>query len=175
MAKNFFLALWIIQKCISVIFEWSSWPDYVALCWKTFSTITMCNIKSIQHTKLKKMAKNIFGSFKNEFFCFLNDPAWAISWPNLLTPLSIVKICNIKSIQQTYKNAFLWFLNDPAWAISWPNCENHLVLSKCAISSWSNGQNSRKWPKTGKNFSKVYQNFPEHAVFTGSSKKAVLS
>ena len=55
-----FLALWIIQKCILVIFEWSSWPDNVALSWKTFSTITICNIKSIQQTKIQKMAKNLF-------------------------------------------------------------------------------------------------------------------
>ena len=37
-----------------------SWPGNIAGSWKTFSTITICNIKSIQQTKLKKMAKNIF-------------------------------------------------------------------------------------------------------------------
>ena len=82
----------------------------------------------------------------------------------------------------SFKNAFFWFLNDPAWAISWPNCSDHLVLSKYAISSWSDGPNSRKWPITGwiiqnglrvarKKISNVNQNFFGHAVFAGFSKK----
>ena len=38
-------------------------PGDVAECWKTFSSITICNIKSIQQTKIQKMAKNLyFGS-----------------------------------------------------------------------------------------------------------------
>ena len=45
-------------------FLWSlndpSWPGNIAESWKTFSSITICNIKSIQQTKLKKMAKNLF-------------------------------------------------------------------------------------------------------------------
>ena len=45
-------------------FLWSlndhSWPGNVVKCWKTFIAITLCNIKSIQQTKLKKMAKNLF-------------------------------------------------------------------------------------------------------------------
>ena len=45
-------------------FLWSlndpSWPGNIAESWKTFSTITICNIKSIQQTKLQKMAKNFF-------------------------------------------------------------------------------------------------------------------
>ena len=32
----------------------------VVQCWKSSSTITLCNIKSIQQTKLQKMAKNLF-------------------------------------------------------------------------------------------------------------------
>ena len=58
--KTSFLALWIIQKCISVMFEWSfmTWKHCRML--KTFSTITICNIKSIQQTKLRIMAKNLF-------------------------------------------------------------------------------------------------------------------
>ena len=35
-------------------------PGDLAEGWKTFSTITICNIKSIQQTKLQKMAKNLF-------------------------------------------------------------------------------------------------------------------
>ena len=44
---------------------WTILPDLVniAKCWKSFRTITICNIKSIQQTKLQKMAKNLrFGS-----------------------------------------------------------------------------------------------------------------
>ena len=37
-----------------------AWPGNIAESWKTFSTITICNIKSIQQTKLQKMAKNLF-------------------------------------------------------------------------------------------------------------------
>ena len=37
-----------------------SWSGNVVECWKTFSTITLCNIKSIQQTKVQKMAKNLF-------------------------------------------------------------------------------------------------------------------
>ena len=40
-----------------------SWSSNVVECWKTFSTITLCNIKSIQQNKVQKMAKNLyFGS-----------------------------------------------------------------------------------------------------------------
>ena len=46
--------LWILND--------PSWPGNVAKSWKTFSTMRICNIKSIQKTKLLKMAKNlIFG------------------------------------------------------------------------------------------------------------------
>ena len=48
----------------------------------------------------------------------------------------------------SFKKAFLWFFNNPAWAIWQPNCQNHLVLSKYAMLSWSDAPNSRKWPKT---------------------------
>ena len=37
-----------------------SWPGNVAECWNSFSTILMCNIKSIQQTKHQKMAKKHF-------------------------------------------------------------------------------------------------------------------
>ena len=37
-----------------------SWPGNVAESWKTFSTIMICNIKSIQQIKLQKMAENLF-------------------------------------------------------------------------------------------------------------------
>ena len=34
-----------------------SWHRKVVICWKTFSTFTMCNIKSIQETKLQILAQ----------------------------------------------------------------------------------------------------------------------
>ena len=49
-------------------------PGNLAESWKTFSTITICNIKSIQETKLQKMAKNLyFGSLDHSkmHFCDL--------------------------------------------------------------------------------------------------------
>ena len=37
-------------------------PGNIAECWRTFSSIKICNMKSIGRTKVKKMAKNlIFG------------------------------------------------------------------------------------------------------------------
>ena len=60
--KNSFLAIWITQKGIFGIFEWSSMADTMAKLCKPFSSIEICNIKSIRCTKFKKMAKNlIFG------------------------------------------------------------------------------------------------------------------
>ena len=48
-------------------FLWSlndpSWPGNIAEPWKTFSSFTICNIKSIQQCKLQEMVKTlIFGS-----------------------------------------------------------------------------------------------------------------
>ena len=37
-----------------------SWPGNVAKRWKTFTTIIICNIKSIQQTKHQNMAKNLY-------------------------------------------------------------------------------------------------------------------
>ena len=55
-------------------FLWSlndpSWPGDVAKTWKTFSNITMCNIKSIKQTKLLKMAK------KNSFLALWIIQKW---------------------------------------------------------------------------------------------------
>ena len=80
---------------------------------KVDKNIIICNIKSIQQTKLKKMAKNlIFG----------------------LLDHSKMDICDIWMI-----------LHD---LVTLPKVGKHLVLSQYAISSRSNRQNSRKWPKT---------------------------
>ena len=58
--KTSFLALWIIQKCIFLIFEWSSMSHIMAKLLRPFSIVKICNIKLIRWTKLKKMAKNLF-------------------------------------------------------------------------------------------------------------------
>ena len=78
-------SIWIIEKGISAIFEWSSIGDMRANLSRSFSTIIICNLKSIRCTYLKKMAKNlIFGYLdhsKWHFLWILNDPAWAIWEP----------------------------------------------------------------------------------------------
>ena len=56
--KSCFLALWIIQKCISVTFEWSNMSHISAKLLKPFTVIKICNIKLIWRTKLDKMANN---------------------------------------------------------------------------------------------------------------------
>ena len=45
------------------IIEWLinyAWPVTMAKCWETFSTIIICNIKSIGGPKVEKMAKTCF-------------------------------------------------------------------------------------------------------------------
>ena len=54
--KTSFLALWIIQKCIFLIFEWSSMSHIMAKLLRPFSIVKICNIKLIRWTKLEKMA-----------------------------------------------------------------------------------------------------------------------
>ena len=111
-----------------------SWPGNVAENWNAFSTITICNIKSIQQTKLQNMAKNLFfGSLDHSNMHFSH--LWMIlhdlvMLPNVRKHLALSQYA-IKSIQQTklqkmvknlffwlfgsFKTAFFWFLNDPAW------------------------------------------------------------
>ena len=55
------LALWIIQKCIFVIFEWSSISDIMVKLLTPFSFIKICNIKLTGWTKLEKMANSTPG------------------------------------------------------------------------------------------------------------------
>ena len=89
------------------------WTGNLAECWRTFSSIKICNIKSIGRTKVKKIAQNlIFGSLDHSKIRF-----WG----------------------------FWMILYDLA---TLPNIEEHLVLSKFAISSRLDGPKSRKWPKT---------------------------
>ena len=80
--KTSFLALWIIQKCISTTFEWSRISDTMAKSFRPFSRIKICNIKSIQQPNLQKMAKNLlFGTLDHskihfpDFSMILHDLA----------------------------------------------------------------------------------------------------
>ena len=70
-----FLAMRIIQKGIFEIVEWSSMVHTMATSSRPLSSIKICNIKSNQWIKLKKMAKNlIFCSFLHNLctLCILN-------------------------------------------------------------------------------------------------------
>ena len=105
MAKNLFFWLFGSLKIAKLRFlNDPSWPGNVAESWKTFSTITICNIKSIQHTKLKKIAEKLFFDLSDHskmHFCdlwmILHDMA---RLPNDGKHFNIITICNIKSIQQ---------------------------------------------------------------------------
>ena len=44
----------------------------------------------------------LFGSFKNAFLRFLNDPAWAISWPNCYLLLLLLLLVNWPIIPQRW-------------------------------------------------------------------------
>ena len=87
-----------------------SWPGNIAESWKTFSTITICNIKAIQHTKLKKMAKNLFFGYldhsKRHFLWCLNDPAWRI-WQST---------CQDHLVESKYA---IWSLSDAPNSRKW--------------------------------------------------------
>ena len=153
--KTSFLALWIIQKCISVMFEWSfmTWKHCRML--KTFSTITICNIKSIQQTKLRIMAKNLFfwhfGSFKNAFFVTFEWSNMCHIVEKLLRTFSIIKICNIKLIQWT-------------------------KLEKTA-NNWMDHSNQpeRVYPSNGKKCHGWSRFFPDMRFSRGGPRKALLS
>ena len=116
-------------------------PGDIAECWKTFSSITICNIKSIPQTKLQKMTKNfIFGSLDHsnmhscDFWMILPNLA---AMPNVEEHLDLSKSAissqsnrpNSRKGPKTLflalwiiQNCIFWLLNDPAWAISAPNC-----------------------------------------------------
>ena len=59
--KTSFLAFWIIQKCILLLFEWSRISDTMAKSFRPLSLIKICNIKLTRWTKLKKMANSTPG------------------------------------------------------------------------------------------------------------------
>ena len=109
-------------------------PGNLAESWKTFSTITICNIKSIQETKLQKMAKNLFfGSLDHSkmHFCdlwmILHNLVMLHKVGGHLVPsqYAISSRSNRPNSRKRPKTSFLalwiiqkcifWFLNDPAW------------------------------------------------------------
>ena len=101
---------WVFGSFKNAFLWWlndPSWPGYLAKCCKTLSSITICNIKSIQEAKLLKMAKNlIFGLLDHSKMHFFD--VWMI-FHDLVTL---------------------------------PNVKKHFVLSQYAIPSQSNDVNS---------------------------------
>ena len=109
----------------------SSWPSNIAESWKVFSTITICNIKSIQQTKLQKMAKTLhFGSLDHskmhlcDFWIILQD---LVTLPKVGKHLVLLQYAVSSRSNRSnrpkpffwllgsFKNAFSWFLNDSEW------------------------------------------------------------
>ena len=74
--KIFFWLFGSFESAFLSFLDALSLPGSVAICWETFSTITICNIMSIKQTKVhgQKILFWPFESFKNAFFRFLNDP-----------------------------------------------------------------------------------------------------
>ena len=144
------------------------WPGNAAQSWKTYSAITICNIKSIQQTKLKKTAKNLFfGSLDHSKMHF--SDFWMIQLDLVTLPkvgkhlvLSQYAISSRSNRPKSKKRpkTYLFGTLDHSkmhfcdfWMILHdlvllPKVEKHLVPSKYAISSRSNRPNSIKWPKT---------------------------
>ena len=56
--KTYFLTRWIIQKCIFVIFEWSSMSDIIAKLLEIFCIVWICKMKSIWLAKPEKLTQN---------------------------------------------------------------------------------------------------------------------
>ena len=155
------------KKGISMIFEWSSMSHNTAKSCTLFSSIRICNIKSIWCIKLKKTSKNrVFGYLdhsKRHFSGF-----WMVQ-PDLYDVQSVDTVKSYQNMQYqvnrmhqtqekvqkphfwlfgSFKKAFFWFLNDPTWVIWCPHRAQHLVLPQYAISSRSDVRNSRNWPKS---------------------------
>ena len=103
----------------------------------------------------------LFGSFKNAFLWFLNEPSWHGNVAKCWKISSTITICNIMPIKQSKlqkmaKNVFFGSLDHSKmhfcdlWMIlhdlvMLPEVGRHLVISQYAI---SNRPKTRKWPKT---------------------------
>ena len=72
-----------------------SWPGNIVKCWRTLSTITITNIKSIQQTKHQKTAQNLFFRTLDhskmhfrDFWIILSD---LVTYPNVGKHLELSK------------------------------------------------------------------------------------
>ena len=129
--------------------------------WKTFSTITICNIKLIRWTELQKMDKNlVFGSLDHskmhfyEFWVILHD---LVTLPNVGKHLVLSQYAIwspydqpilrkrpiLKKIIQTAFFDFWMILND---LVMLKNVENIYYYHNIQLSSWSDHPILRKWP-----------------------------
>ena len=113
-------------------------PGDLAGSWKTFSTTTVCNIKSIQQTKPQKMAKNLyFGSLDHpkmhlrDFWMTLHDLVTLrkVGKHLVLSKYAIASRSNRPNCRKWPKTSVLalWIiqkciLNDPAWPKMYPSC-----------------------------------------------------
>ena len=114
-----------------------SWPGNIAESWKTFSTITICNIKSIQQTKLKKTAKNLFfGSLDHSKMHFCDS--WMIlhdmvRWPNvekqLLQSWYAISSTSWLPISRKWPKPiiFSFFAENFLRLGQWPPCSRHIL------------------------------------------------
>ena len=85
-----------------------AWPGTLVTCCKTFSTITICNTKSIQQAKLLKMAKNlIFGpsGHSKMHFCYV----WMILHDRVTLPnVKKLFVLSLYAISSRSNNANTW-------------------------------------------------------------------
>ena len=103
--KTYFFAFWIIQKCNLVTFEqtFMAW-----LHCQMFEIVNSHHNMQYQVHPTDLSLENDqnppfwhFGSFKNAFWGFLNDPSWPGSVAECWKTYSSIKISNIKWFQQT--------------------------------------------------------------------------
>ena len=129
--------------------------------WKTFSTITICNMKLIRWTELQKMDKNlVFGSLDHSKIHF--HELWMVrhdlvTLPNVRKRLAVSQyaiwspndqpILRKRSIlKRIIQNAFLdfWMILDDLVMLQ--NVENIYYYHNIQSSSWSDHPILRKWP-----------------------------
>ena len=100
--KTSFLAVWIIQKCIFVIFEWSCMTCHHGKMFKNIFHYHHLQYQTIQTSQAGSNGQNAhiwpFGSFKNAFLWSLNDFTWPGNIVEGWQTFSTITICNIKSI-----------------------------------------------------------------------------
>ena len=78
--KTSFLAIWIIQKGIFQIFEWSSMSYMMTKSCTPFSSIEICNIESIWCSKLEKIAENHMDHSKRPERVYASHGKFFLKW-----------------------------------------------------------------------------------------------